>query len=323
MSLLEQLILETPKDEIFLFDWTSLTKNPNVSVEFIENNKHYPWNLNVLTNNKTLTLDLVKREPGISWDWFIVSSMPNITWEMIMENKTLPWNWFGISYNPNLDIKYLEENKNSSKWDWFGLGKNPAVPLSFIERNIDKFYFETVSDHPHLTIKFIRKYIKKNWNWFELTKNPAITLEMITNNPDLPWKLDMLSFNPNVTKEFVFENKNKINWYFKSLTKNKNIKLEDVLTNKEFYSPIMNPNITLSYIRKNKDALFTLSGISRNNLNEYYLTLNYYHLRKNNTMKQTKKLKKQLLKKTWKPERIFNWCLDTNEIMEIKKNFNY
>ena len=56
-------------------DWDSISYNPNITMEMIENSPEKPW----------------------KWNW--ISQNPNITMEMIENNPDKPWNWNGISQN--------------------------------------------------------------------------------------------------------------------------------------------------------------------------------------------------------------------------------
>jgi len=57
-------------------DWYGISSNPNLTIEFINENLDKPW------------------------DWFYISANPNITMKYIKENPDKPWDWDGISRNP-------------------------------------------------------------------------------------------------------------------------------------------------------------------------------------------------------------------------------
>ena len=57
-------------------DWTCISCNSNIKMEFINTNLDKPW------------------------DWYNISFNSNITMKDIKENPDKPWNWIGISSNP-------------------------------------------------------------------------------------------------------------------------------------------------------------------------------------------------------------------------------
>ena len=80
--------------------WTSISSNPNITMEFIENHLEEPWD----------------------WNWNDISSNPNITMEMIKKHTKKPWKWSSISSNPNLTLEFIEKHIN--KIDLGSLSEN-------------------------------------------------------------------------------------------------------------------------------------------------------------------------------------------------------
>ncbi len=59
-------------------DWGTLSDNPNITWENIQQNTDKPWN------------------------WRSISQNPNITLENILQHPDKPWSWFCLSYNKGL-----------------------------------------------------------------------------------------------------------------------------------------------------------------------------------------------------------------------------
>ena len=74
-----------------------------------------------------------------------------------------------------------------------------------------------------------------------------------------------------------------------------------------------NPNITVQIVEDNLDKI-----------NWYYLSDNKFILEnhKINTLKNTRKIKEELLNKSWHPDRIMDWCLDEEHKKSILEKFD-
>ena len=49
---------------------------------------------------------------------------------------------------------------------------------------------------------FIRRNVDK-LDWHRVSKNPRATMRIILENPDLPWDVEGLSSNPNMTLDYI------------------------------------------------------------------------------------------------------------------------
>ena len=89
-------------------DWYSISKNPNITMDFIESHPEYNWN------------------------WFFVSGNPNLTIEFIEDHPKYNWNWQEVSRNPNLTMEFIKAHPNYN-WDWYCVSKNPIITMEFFE----------------------------------------------------------------------------------------------------------------------------------------------------------------------------------------------
>lgn len=91
-------------------------------------------------------------------------------------------------------------------------------------------------------------------NWRNLSKHPAVTMEWVSAHPELPWSWRLLSFNPNLTLEFLLEqsaNSDVFDWAVVSC--HKNITPEMMLATKAqlpwaWVHVASNPNLTIEFI---------------------------------------------------------------------------
>ena len=68
----------------------------------------YDKNLNVISRNPNLTLEFIEAHPEYNWDWYGVSYNPNVTMEFIEGSSWYNWNCNGVSYNPNVTRRFIE-----------------------------------------------------------------------------------------------------------------------------------------------------------------------------------------------------------------------
>jgi hypothetical protein len=81
------------------WDWSGLSRNPNITWNVIQNNLHKPWN------------------------WRYVSCNPNITWEIILNNINKPWYWDALSHRKDITIDILKQLTNKPL-NWQVISKN-------------------------------------------------------------------------------------------------------------------------------------------------------------------------------------------------------
>ena len=163
----------------------------------------------------------------------------------ILENPDKPWNWYYISSNPNITPACINAHPDKP-WNWLGISRNPNITPEFINANLDK-----------------------PWDWMGLSSNPNLTLEFVKANPDKDWEWNNIFGNPNTTPEdieqFMIMPWNGITNIYNNIKKIlssvfgipfKNYRWND--------SYVMNPNLTMAFIRKYHFRFFTWEGVSRN-----------------------------------------------------------
>lgn len=58
-----------------------------------------PWNWYSISQNPNITWEIIQQNPDKPWNWSSISINPNITWKIIQQNPDKPWCWYGISRN--------------------------------------------------------------------------------------------------------------------------------------------------------------------------------------------------------------------------------
>ena len=131
-------------------------------------------------------------------------------------------------------------------------------------------------------------------------KPQTILEELLLKYPDKPWNWNSISRNPNITMEMIEENPDKPwNWIYISF----------------------NPNITMEFIENNIDEI-NFKYLSTNKFGwNHNIIKQYWEQRKQKVFEKNEMIKEELIACTWHPDRLFQWCLDCEELNEIKNNW--
>src|SRR6185437_8041579 len=163
--------------------WENLSRNPHITLEFIEEYKllEKMQNCDDLISNPAFNFR--KKEFR---NWF--------------DKKDLIFNYLDLSWNPTLSFKFVKRYKNLLAWnalsqrlifdftkdetwkfieinahriDWVYLSMNTNLTMEFIEKNLNKLSWDEVICNPSLTLEFIEKHIENILPYFneELAEN--------------------------------------------------------------------------------------------------------------------------------------------------------
>ena len=252
-------------DKYDRFDWNSLSCNPNITWEIIQNNPYMNWNWTNIFKNPNITWDIIKYNPNkFLWNENNILLNPNITWEVIQNNPNIKWFWTAISNNPNITWEIIQNNPNSP-WDWSNISQNPNITWEIIQNNSDKpWNWSYLSCNPNITMEIIQNNPDKDWNWRYLSSNPNITREIMQNNPDKGWEWYNIFRNPNITLDIIQNYPDKDwNWDFISLN-NYNI-FQQIISNEKFEIIINNKNNIITILKNLINSKFCSSETIYNN----------------------------------------------------------
>ena len=237
------------------------SRNENIKIEDILNNANLKWNWKFISSRSDLLLEHILMNRFLHWDWEQLSKTLKITIEDVLNNIDLPWDYSSLTLNENIKIndvvKYMKpyvklcEENNQILWDTVKIipWNFDSYPLAFnylfgnevkiIEIKQNKILPLNVnffSNCPAILYSFIKHFPSKVFH-YELDKTLLkkflgtnfITIEKIEENPTFPW-YPTISVNPNITLDYVLKNLNK-NWNLGIVTRNKNISVEDIISN--------------------------------------------------------------------------------------------
>lgn len=211
------------------WSWKLLSSNRNLKVTDILANKELPWHWESVSGNVNLRASDILNNRDIPWSWSNISMIANIivssiddcelhkdylfgpiTVEML-ELKDVTWNWSAVLLNNDFDEKTLFKysSKLSDIADIYG---HPNIKLMSHGTDLQgKSYTvrSTISADSNLSLEILLHNVD-HLVWQLVSENPSITTDIIEQNPNLPWRWDGISLNPNLTVKFIKNNIRKL-----------------------------------------------------------------------------------------------------------------
>ena len=89
-------------------EWEKLSRNPNITMEYIENDlkkpkdQQKPWNWEYIYMNPNLTVDFIEKHPDeehpdYPWKWWEICENINLTMDIIDKYPDKDWNRESLS----------------------------------------------------------------------------------------------------------------------------------------------------------------------------------------------------------------------------------
>lgn len=224
-----QRILLHYKDLSFKYNddwsWEAISRNPNITMDFILKNREFPWKFEYISENPNLNMEMIKMFPKENFNFNAISLNSNISFVDIIKNNEFPWNWDNISRNPNITESIIISNLDKP-WNWDILMSNINISQEFIINNLNKTSnnkttWKYISSNPNIKEDFIEKYIN-NISFYELSMyNNNMSLEFVIKHKKHFVKHDcvihFVSCNFNNIKEIFEKYLNDFPWNFEAL----------------------------------------------------------------------------------------------------------
>ena len=227
------------------WDWNSLSKNPNITIEFILSTD-YPWHFWFVSDNPNVRACHILQRPEEHWelttaikhvDCSDIFEYPEICWpidhipknrkltkENIAKNYSYKDNWWFLSLNKNLHMNYYAHENPKKPWPWMLLSIHPTATLKYITTHLDlPWRWDAMHANPNITEKFVLNNSGLDWYWNGLSSSKNISIEFILKCPHLPWVSGGVSANPNLTLEKMLEFKDDYNWIYENIAINPGI----------------------------------------------------------------------------------------------------
>ena len=275
----------------YKWNYWELSKNQNITEEFILKYPYQDWDIEYLIKNNKIT------------DFNALSKFKNINVHIIKNYSNKPWDLKWLIENCDINIKnYILNNLNKNNLKYNKLIENSNITKEIILKypykkwNIANLIinnkitdFNTLSKFKYLNKYIIHKNLDKPWDWEWIIENTninleeCVSLELIEKYP-YKWNYWNLSGNQNITEEFILKYPNK-NWNIIHLIENN--KITDFNTLSKFKS--IDQYIIDNYSDKPwdwewfiiKTSIDVKKYISLNLIEKYKNKWDYYDLSKN------------------------------------------
>jgi hypothetical protein len=272
-----------------------LSKNCNLTFEFIKEYPNIPWDWEKISKHPSITLEIVNENPTLPWDWDYLMENPNITPEFIIENKHLPWELsefgYAMSKNPHFTYDCIKKYENYLINDTEYLWSHPNITLDNLKQNEFEWGMTWAGDNPNLTIKYVcerhcqmvdndyapyvpavPETLLDDWDWDEVWSSIKdfndfadlgvyyLDKKNYRGYSENGWGKRALSDNPNLPWEII-EKYHEQPWDWELLSKHPSVTWQHVLENPQFpwveKCFLANPNLSWEFIKSNK-VLFEL-----------------------------------------------------------------
>ena len=218
-------IWNTP--QTFIAEWKSVSQNPHLTPDVIQQNITMSWNWNHLSSNKSISGDLVLQNLTKSWEYLRLSRNPSISWELVSYTSV------DFYKGKREGTRRYKKKHTAWKWDWNELSQNPAMTCAIIEQNPDhRWDWNSISSNPSINLDFVNEHLDKPWNWFSLSCGLKMSMEQLQHNLHLPWEWDSLSCNHWLNFDVVKQNLD-LAWDWSYLSRNPSITIDQIKQNPE------------------------------------------------------------------------------------------
>jgi hypothetical protein len=239
------------------WSYRELSKNPNITLDFIEANIEKNWDWNLLSDNPHLTISFIQKHKDRKWNWFALSKNKAIKKKDRDTYPGLPWNINGILINPDTSIeefeKHIKRNLTFLYHCW--VYPNSNMTEAFLEKyQSDIPEWISLAENKNISMEFVKSHLNRRWDWQVLSTNiPVSDIEINA----FPWHYyNGVSKNETLTIPFIRKHIRHY-WDWKLISSNAGISVEDIENNPDlpwdWQSIALNPNITREFIKKHID----------------------------------------------------------------------
>jgi len=204
--------------------------------------------------------------------------------------------WGVLSLNESVTMDMIEDNLDLP-WCYGSVSLNPNITIDFIRKHDDRVDFVRLSRNSNLEFGWVTAYPDRNWDFMFLSSHEKLTIEIVRALPDAKWDYKLLSTNSNISVREMLKNMD-LPWCHKGMSLNSGLTYEDVVNH---------PKIKWDY----RLISGNINNFKKNTAHHYSTA------RKERCLDNLNKIKEELIKVTWAPNRMMDWCLDMDGKLEL------
>ncbi len=296
-------------------NWNNFTLNSSFKLKYLYNNPDRKWNWYVLSSDKNIDLSFILQNSNKSWLFDRIYERKDLDFnKYIKDNPHFLWDYKKLSHNTSISLDTINKFKDKL-WDWNILTNIYKNSLENISKYADlNWNWYMISESDNITVDYIKKHIYKNWNWYMLSEKKIFDLEFILEYPgkDYNWNFLDIKFDIETIKKCKDM---PINWC--RVSSSQYLRMEDI--EKYIHFPWCwkgiseNPNLTLDFMKKYESELFNFKSIVNNKYNNHLYT-QFSVENMDNAKLNLNKFKEELIRVTWSPDRIMEWCFSIDDL---------
>ena len=199
---------------IFKFSWEGVSRNPNLTADFIKKHPYKKWEWRHISDNSSFTPKDVEDNPEFPWEpaYLVLNkSFPEEEIEKVLDK----YSWQrSVWENTDLSLEFIKNHSRGKRLSWAQLSSNKNITPEFVEnrmmRSSSTFWYRLSSSHNiNLTKEFFESH-SEDHHWEINLGNPIFDKEFVDNHAEEKWfwedeygfREDLLH-NPNVTLELL------------------------------------------------------------------------------------------------------------------------
>lgn len=150
---------------------SSLCTNPNITWEIMKNDingdRIIPWDSTSISANPNITIDIVKANQWVKWNMFTLSSNPNFSWKIINENPDIfPSHYRGCFHPRMLNIEEFT-------WeDWLHLSQRDKVDMYPMMYRCPNINWTILQSCRMVAVKSPVSDFDFKWDYYLFCRNP-------------------------------------------------------------------------------------------------------------------------------------------------------
>ncbi len=176
------------KNPQYPWNWKGISGNPNIDHVIIKTNTHFevknadqsvteieiPWDWAELSRNTKISMKFICENEHKPWDWVLMSRCYPLEWEDI-QSPQFPFSVRGCSYNPGFHLSFIDEY--SSMADVYCLALQDPNTVDFSK--LSKLGYIHLSANKAITPEIVSANSPERWSWQDLIRNPNFKWEYV------------------------------------------------------------------------------------------------------------------------------------------------